>query len=553
MLFFTLLVNSDPNIAKMLVTNRKAKRFNFFAAITRDSEVVIFPGDLILSHLSKHDQLNLRRCSRDAAQFVEERMLPDLFSALHINCESVSAMQLRLAPRVLRYVATYCRELTIHIPRPAAVNGRGAAQGGNTEESAASPAGHAIGPPSPALQPASPTMPCGSPENWRHLLNLLSNLSVVTISCHDVAPWSGYSSAEQSLVTLREALESSTLSYMTTLRLDPIHAIGLLHFRWSGGAAYGSAHWTAGRLWKRISVLDLSLANPARLLGHDQQNTLIKVLHDYLNSFAPTLSELCFRWANAPGPNPIFLDELSAARRKKKDGVSAFSAPPLLWHALRKISLWNCQWDLGQIEALFGQRAPVLEECVAGADMMLTDEEQAMARLDALGVSHQLFFSGSNMFAPASHRTHSDGEDVWCFSRFFPHRPSAPEEQCGLNISGYLADDDMDADDGLDDDIGISSGGEDDDDDEDMESSGGSTRSSASLDAASPASSASGQETPQFLLPTVYVPVQHHANPEIPTSAYEADQEVPGPGQEDDEEKEDDELWGEIPIMLAVK
>jgi hypothetical protein len=104
----------------MPVTNCKAKSFNFFEAITRDSDAVILPGDLILSYLSKHDQLNLRCCSRDAAQFVEERMLPDLFSALHISCESVAALQLRLAPRVLRYVVSYCRELIIHIPPPVA-------------------------------------------------------------------------------------------------------------------------------------------------------------------------------------------------------------------------------------------------------------------------------------------------------------------------------------------------------------------------------------------------------------------------------------------------
>lgn len=61
----------------------------------------------------------------------------------------------------------------------------------------------------------------------------------------------------------------------------------------------------------------------------------IKILHDWLNSFATAgkLRELKFAWQGAEGPNPLLLDEVAAGSGRG----GWFSAPPIRGRSLRRV------------------------------------------------------------------------------------------------------------------------------------------------------------------------------------------------------------------------
>ncbi|KAJ9626952.1 hypothetical protein H2203_003409 [Taxawa tesnikishii (nom. ined.)] len=78
-------------------------------------------------------------------------------------------------------------------------------------------------------------------EEWTRILTLLTNIDTLTIACNGDPGWVGFTPIEALLVVLRISIERVNPSSLRTLRLSPIHAMGVLHFRWHGGAAYGEA------------------------------------------------------------------------------------------------------------------------------------------------------------------------------------------------------------------------------------------------------------------------------------------------------------------------
>lgn len=229
----------------------------------------------------------------------------------------------------------------------------------------------------------------------------------LTISCTGVPAWPGWSAVEQSLVSIRQALESGSNPALTTVRLCPIHAIGVLHLRWAGGAAYGNASWSAGLLWRRLTRLEICLANPAGLLAKDQQKMFVKALHDYLASFSHSLEELHFQWTGHTGPNPLLLEEV--AWRGRRSGSTSFSAPPLTWRRLRSIGLQNCGCQATHLKLLFWERSSTLAECtIRGA---IQGTAQAFAELRASGIEWSKIRSDHGTGAAT---------DVWSFKRMAP-------------------------------------------------------------------------------------------------------------------------------------
>src|SRR6201999_2041463 len=117
-----------------------------------------------------------------------------------------------------------------------------------------------------------------------------------------------------------------------TLRLHPIHPLGLLHLRWT--IAFLDAGWIAGKLWSQITTLVLHVLNPGRSgLSADQQLMFAKILHSYLASFEERLVRLVFVWVGEMGICPLMLETRGRKGR--------FSAPGLRMRGVRSLWLGN--------------------------------------------------------------------------------------------------------------------------------------------------------------------------------------------------------------------
>ncbi|KAL9098436.1 MAG: hypothetical protein Q9187_009665, partial [Circinaria calcarea] len=145
------------------------------------------------------------------------------------------------------------------------------------------------------------------------------------------------------LISTRHALESASLPRLRSLALENLTIGGVLAFRWGpftslplppsagggggvtaaavqtsgrereeGGAAADRA-WTTPFFWTGITALEIGLfpwwttpytssPSAARSTSTSSYRTGIKCLHDFLSSFAPTLTSLSFSWLPLPDP-----------------------------------------------------------------------------------------------------------------------------------------------------------------------------------------------------------------------------------------------------------
>jgi len=172
---------------------------------------------------------------------------------------------------------------------------------------------------------------------WKSFFSRSQQLRHVTFNVVGKPGWPGRTEVEDALVTVRVALENAQLVHIRSIHLTPIHAMGIMHLRWSGLGAIGTDLESAptSSLWQNLHTLDVQLRNPflkTRELSESQQAMFKKVLYDYLRSFATTLKCLRFVWMDDDGPSPITLDlepELIEHRQ------------PIVWTVLEEVCLGN--------------------------------------------------------------------------------------------------------------------------------------------------------------------------------------------------------------------
>jgi hypothetical protein len=183
---------------------------------------------------------------------------------------------------------------------------------------------------------------------WKSIFSRAQQLRDITIDVMGEPGWPGRTEVEDALVMVRVALETAQLPYARTIHLTPIHAMGIMHLRWSGFGAIGTDLGTAPKydLWQNLHTLNIQLRNPflkTRKLSESQQVMFKKVLYDYLRSFAATLKCLRFVWMDGDGPSPITLDlepELVGHRRA------------IVWSVLEQVCLGNITLPHRTIELL---------------------------------------------------------------------------------------------------------------------------------------------------------------------------------------------------------
>ncbi|TKA83718.1 hypothetical protein B0A55_00276 [Friedmanniomyces simplex] len=184
-------------------------------------------------------------------------------------------------------------------------------------------------------------------RKWISIFTRCHALRHLTLRVRGDPGWPGRTEVEDTLVTLRRALEHSHPPYLREIHCDPVHAMGLLHLRWPGLGAFGgggggpphpSPPTPQKQIWQTLHTLDLHLLNPFIPMGTltpPQTLLLHKLLHDYLRALTPTLRTLRFVWLDVDGPSPLTL-HLEA-------GLAGGGAErePLRWEALQEVWLGN--------------------------------------------------------------------------------------------------------------------------------------------------------------------------------------------------------------------
>ena len=175
----------------------------------------------------------------------------------------------------------------------------------------------------------------GAQALWVDILGLCQQLRGLTLRTHGDPAWPGRTEIEETLVNLRVALEVTAPPHLNSVRLLPIHVMGIIHLCWSTFGAFGSIPTNPNIIWQNIRTLDIQVRNPftaSRKLSEPQQVMFMKILHDYLRSFATTLKCLRFVWLEDEGPSPVTLDLEPGLEGQRE---------PTLWRALEEIWLGN--------------------------------------------------------------------------------------------------------------------------------------------------------------------------------------------------------------------
>ncbi|GAB7360785.1 hypothetical protein MBLNU230_g0772t1 [Neophaeotheca triangularis] len=212
--------------------------------------------------------------------------------------------------------------------------------------------------------------------------------------------WAGLTPLETHLTALRTALETCPNPFpnLNKLTLSPTHAMGILHLRWNGFSAFGSATSQAPQFWRHITTLDLHLRNPytaAKPPLSEQQGALFaKALRDYLASLAPTLQNLRFFWLEGEGPCPFGLAHTDTSTNTAPTtsshaslATTSTAQQPSRFPHLQTISLASLRHPYATLRALHPSQTPsllsakILRSTHRGS-LALTELERAGAWLE---------------------------------------------------------------------------------------------------------------------------------------------------------------------------
>ena len=298
----------------------------------------------IFSRLSAADCLSLRLVSHRFHAYINAAEGSRIFGVLRVKEVGVSERM----RKGLVGIGKYCREVMIKVGLGKLVS----IEEGDREELPRrflSRSGTRKGASPPAKAP-----PTTSPSHWARLFSNLPNLHTLTISSSQSnTSWIPTPYLDETIVALRSAFETANLPYAHTLRLHPIHPLGLLHLRWT--VAFGDAGWIAGKVWSQITTLVMHVLNPGRQgMTADQQIMFAKILHSYIAAFAGTLVRLVFVWVGEVGVCPLLLE------MRGRKGV--FSAPGLKMMAMRSLWLGNVSLGVEEVRVVMMERMRGCEE-----------------------------------------------------------------------------------------------------------------------------------------------------------------------------------------------
>ncbi|KAK4444854.1 hypothetical protein QBC34DRAFT_179481 [Podospora aff. communis PSN243] len=201
----------------------------------------------------------------------------------------------------------------------------------------------------------------------------LTNIRHVTIKTPGQDPKERYrrSIVDYALMSLRISLERTPLTKLNKLSLSGVHPSSFNYLRHLPG--FGASP-SALRRWRQIRKLNISVESwdfygPSPGLDH------LKIIDDYIRTFAPQLEKFSFTWLGRRGPCPLALagDPLFAPPRSTKKLFNEVTSPmsplpaspprmPLVMPRLRSMAVRNATMNAPQLQGLIrGHKATVRE------------------------------------------------------------------------------------------------------------------------------------------------------------------------------------------------
>ncbi|KAK0638895.1 hypothetical protein B0T16DRAFT_336938 [Cercophora newfieldiana] len=201
----------------------------------------------------------------------------------------------------------------------------------------------------------------------------LPNIRHVTIKtpCQDPKERYRRSIVDYALMSLRISLERAPLTRLNKLSLSGVHPSSFNYLRHLPG--FGASP-SALRRWRQIRKLNISVESwdfygPSPGLDH------LKIIDDYIRTFAPQLEKFSFTWLGRRGPCPLALsgDPLFAPPRSTKKLFNEVTSPmsplpaspprlPMVMPRLRSMAVRNATMNAPQLQGLIrGHKSTVRE------------------------------------------------------------------------------------------------------------------------------------------------------------------------------------------------
>lgn len=176
---------------------------------------------------------------------------------------------------------------------------------------------------------------------------------------------------DYALISLRISLERAPLTKLSKLTLSGVHPSAFYYLRHAPG--FGVLP-SAELRWRQIRKLYISVESwdfygPSPGLDH------LKIIDDYIRTFAPRLDKLSFTWLGRRGPCPIALsgDPLFATPRSSKKLFNEVTSPmsplpprplrkPLVMPRLRSMSVRNATMNVEQLRGLVANHKHTVRE-----------------------------------------------------------------------------------------------------------------------------------------------------------------------------------------------
>jgi len=201
----------------------------------------------------------------------------------------------------------------------------------------------------------------------------MTNMRHLTIKTPGQNPTERYRRdiVDYALMSLRISLERAPLTKLSKLTLSGVHPAAFNYLRHAPG--FGALPSASVR-WRQIRKLYISVESwdfygPSPGLDH------LKIIDDYIRTFAPRLDKLSFTWLGRRGPCPIALsaDPLFAPPRNSKKLFNEVTSPmsplpprpfrrPLVMPRLRCMSVRNATMNVDQLRGLVANHKHTVRE-----------------------------------------------------------------------------------------------------------------------------------------------------------------------------------------------
>ncbi|KAI1032442.1 hypothetical protein LB505_005062 [Fusarium chuoi] len=349
-----------------------------FLAVLRSDHI----KDSLLPHLSSNDLCNIRQSSSACCNLLTKR----IFTRLHI---SFSASTFTKSARVaaLARIGHHIEHLTFYFPHSEAtflpplihpVSGNEicflytphTSMGSvlSRPKYANAELGDILTQQYPPLFHAATNVP-----SFINAMRSLTNMRHLTIRCPGQDPRERYRRdiVDYALISLRISLERAPLEKLHKLSLSQLHPAAFNYLRHVNG--FGTVP-SAGRRWRQINKLSISV-DAWDFYGTSPGRDHLKILDEYVRTFAPNLEKFAFTWLGRKGPCPVALasDPLfSPSRASKKlfhEVTSPMSPLPetpgkgaIYFPKLRYLQVRNAVMNAPQLSNLINSHRPTVKE-----------------------------------------------------------------------------------------------------------------------------------------------------------------------------------------------